>query len=322
MSLVTFLPGPAYRAAPRDPQPWVIRSLVPVGGLVNIYGKPKSFKSYLALGMAFAVANGADEWNGFEVLKQGRVAYLQIDTPRSNWAGRIDKLAAAGFDDSNILFADLNTVPYPYNVLEEKHYLGLKQALAEWQPVMVIIDTLRESFSGDENDSNTMRNVITNIVAATRPSSVILLSHQRKDGVMQRMNGGEDLMDDNRGSSYIPGRMDVIIKMTGKRMIYQGRSTPKGVTEVEFVEPGVIRLANQEKRFEAGSEVRQMIQQLHALIDAPDPKLLWRGKLSMRAVSKRLAEQRPEWGKDEETIRKWPEFLEAFKQLPMAKTTG
>ena len=32
-----------YLKLDREPQPWVIHSLIPVGGLINIFGKPKCF---------------------------------------------------------------------------------------------------------------------------------------------------------------------------------------------------------------------------------------------------------------------------------------
>ena len=53
-------------------------------------------------------------------------------------------------------------------------------------------------------------------------------------------------MDQGRGSSYVAGRMDVVIKLTPKRMVFKGRATGQTVetiaqdpnTGLIVVEPG------------------------------------------------------------------------------------
>lgn len=50
-------------------------------------------------------------------------------------------------------------------------------------------------------------------------------------------------MDQNRGSSYVPGRMDVIIKLTQKRMAFKGRATGLHTEVIEQdTETGLINL--------------------------------------------------------------------------------
>lgn len=269
MSLA-FYKGPDYLALPREEQPWIINPLLPVGGLVNIYGKPKSGKSYAAFGMALAIANGEHSWNGFPVLKHGPVAYFQVDTPRSFWAGRLVDAKKAGYNLDNIWFADMQTVPYPYNIIDPKHFAPLKEALARIKPVLVVIDTLRESFAGSENDSDTMRNVITNFVAASPHSAIEFVSHSRKEQSGPHA-AAADLMDDARGTSYVPGRMDVIIRMTPPKrdrhgnliapgtFTYKGRATGQKMLEVEQ-DPttNLIILAKQQHRSEWVTKARQL----------------------------------------------------------------
>jgi hypothetical protein len=284
---VTFYSGPDYLALPRDPQKWIIKGLIQVGGLTNVYGKPKTGKSFLTMGMGLAIANGEPEWNGFEVMKHGPVAYLQIDTPREEWADRMGKLTAAGYDITNLHTADMNSVPYPFDVLGEGHFRKLQSAMERLRPVMVVIDTLRESFSGDENDSNTMRNVIANLVAACRPSAIVLLSHARKDGVMHTV-GGEDMMDDNRGSSYVPGRMDTIIRMSPKQFSYKGRASGLHSVRVEQDETlGLIYLHGQKEKHDWQQAARAML--------AAEPAI------AQREAARRIAAAQ---GGSAETIRK------------------
>lgn len=238
-----FHPGPSYLALPKDPQQWVIRDLIPVSGLVNLYGKPKSKKSRLVMGMAEAVANGRPHWLSFEVCKHGPVAVLQLDTPRGEWSGRIQAMEQSGHSTANIHISDMLTSPFPFNALDPAHVLWLKTAMAAIQPVMVIVDTFREAFSGDENSSDTQKQVIGNLVQACRPAAVIVLSHARKDSMFSQ-GGSDDLMGDNRGSGYLAGRMDCVIRMTPMTMSYQGRSVGRRNVPIDPVEDssGLLKL--------------------------------------------------------------------------------
>jgi RecA-family ATPase len=219
----TILRGTDYLALPRDPQPWVVRDLVPIGGVLNIFGKPKVGKSYGALQLRIAVASGESHWMGFKVEKAGPVAYIQIDTPRANWAARVETMQKAGLDVSNVFFCDMLMAPYPFNVTNPEHFSSLKQAIAMVQPIMTVVDTLREAHPADENDSTAMKMVINNLVAATQPGALVLVSHSRKEGAVSG-----DITEEGRGSSYVSGRMDSIIKFTDKRMYYKGRSLEAG----------------------------------------------------------------------------------------------
>jgi RecA-family ATPase len=258
----TFLSTSEYLSLPRDPQRWVIKDLIPTGGLVNLYGKPKTGKSFVALGMGAAVSGGLPEWNGFEVRKHGPVAYLQIDTPRGEWAGRCLDIKASGLNLDGIKHCDMNMVKfYPFDIREPEHFNWFQSEMAALQPVVVFIDTIRESHDGDENDSKVMKHVITNFIVGSRPAAVVLLSHSRKDNMFSGQ-GGDDLMADARGSSYMAGKMDVVIKMTGNSqhatgMQYKGRSAGHGrVAVTQDEDTGLVLLDGEDAKYQELVRVR------------------------------------------------------------------
>lgn len=240
-----FVQASSYLDLPREPQPWVVDKLIPVGGLVNVFGKPKSGKSFLMLGVIEAIANRSEAWEGFAIRKHGPVAYLQVDTPREEWATRVTRMDWASPEAAErVWIADMWQVPqFPFNILNPQgtEVQWLKDNLAIIQPVVVVIDTLREIHGGDENDSTVMRNVIANLVGACRPAAIVLVSHSRKDSVMTTM-GEDDLMDQQRGSSYVSGRMDVIIKVSPKRLTFKGRATGQLHYPISQDEKGFIRV--------------------------------------------------------------------------------
>jgi RecA-family ATPase len=249
-----------YLALPREPQPWVIQDLIPVGGAVNVYGKPKTGKSFIALDWAWKVAQGFSTWEGYPILKPGPVAYLQCDTPREEWARRMEYVrTTAQRDGIPLWIADMWLIPnYPMNIIDplDPTIEWLKAEMTRIQPVMVVIDTLREVHGGDEDSSTVMRNVISNLVGACRPAAIVLVSHARKDqqGFMDGA-GEEDMMDTARGSGYTAGRMDVVVKVTKRRMQFKGRATGlKTETLQQDPENGWISLVRQDDGLEKAIE--------------------------------------------------------------------
>ena len=216
-----FVFGTHYLKLPRDPQPWLIQDMIPIQGLVNCYARPKVGKSFLAIGISEAIGNpNVDSFLGFPVRKHGKVLYLQIDTPRSFWADRLEKIVATGdYDISNIGFADRLMAPKGFNILNIESKIWLKEEVARAAPLLVVLDTLRELHNGDENDSTTMKNVVTAVVEAIPDSAIMFISHSRKE--FQSI--GTDIMDDARGSGYIAGRMDAVMKMTAREMHVKSR---------------------------------------------------------------------------------------------------
>lgn len=286
-----FVPSGAYQQLPKAPQQWLIHKLVPFGGLVNVFGKPKTGKSFLALGWAQALVNGDADWEGFPIHTHGSVAYLQIDTPREEWSQRIGRLTLLPAENRDLYIADMWQVPtFPFDILDPQQ-TGLKwlrDQLATIQPVLTIIDTLREVHGGDENDSTVMRNVIAHLVAACRPSAIVLLSHARKDTVLTA-SGDDDMMDQGRGSSYVAGRMDVIVKLTPKRMTFKGRATGQSMETIyQDTATGLIHIKPNAEVDPAFVAIRAILQQ--------QPNLSARGVarelMTKLAISHSTAERR------------------------------
>ena len=192
-----------------------------------IFSQAKLGKTALAIQLCAALSGGSDEWMGFGVMQHGPVLYLQLDTPRSTFAIRFEKLIQHKYpmNQENFLIADRECLDkYPFDILQPSHVAHLHELVHKHQAIAVIVDTLRESHSGDEDSSTNMRNVIVNLVGATHPAALVIISHSRKP----HQDISPNLMDDHRGSSYVTGRMDVIMRLTKNRLYYGGRSIEEG----------------------------------------------------------------------------------------------
>jgi hypothetical protein len=240
-----FYSGDEFLALPRDPETWLVKPLVPVGGFVNIYGQPKKArKSYLALGLAWAVASGQSKWLGFEVKHSGPVLYLQADTPHNLWTQRVEDIAAGGYDFSNVWFASLLTIPYPFNIAEHEDTLAEMISVVPGEPVMIIFDTGAAMHTLDENKQQDMTLFMHALSRVAGHQAKVLITHSKKAGGESNVEGnasdnheaeGGDLMRGNRGSGAVAGGVDTIIKVTPKGYLYyQGRAVGEQHKKMKF----------------------------------------------------------------------------------------
>lgn len=230
-----------YLKLPRRPSKWIIEGLVPVG-YTNIYANPKIGKSFLALGICEAVVCDEEMYFQFPIHTHGPVAYLQIDTPREEWASRyeeIERIKRLKNRKFPFYTADMWNVPaYPFNILQGKAEASikdnegkpvpdgewLKRELQRIKPILLVIDTLRDMHEGDEDKSGDMRRVLGHLAGIVGPDcSIILVSHSRKDSVFTT-NSEDDIMQGGRGSNAVAGKMDMVIRMTKQEVHTKGRA--------------------------------------------------------------------------------------------------
>lgn len=217
-----FLNTTKYIEFPRNEATWLVKDLIPVSGKALIYAQSKVGKSSIALQLANTIACGG-EWMTFPIMKTGRVLYLQLDNPGTTWCRRVITFRENGLalPDEKIFFADAATVPtYPFDILQPTHANWLKAVVQPLNPVMVIVDTLRKTHSGDENSSTIMSNVMNSLYGAVFPSALLVISHDKKPSA----DMDKDIITDHRGSSSVVGEMDAILRLTKTRMYYAGRN--------------------------------------------------------------------------------------------------
>lgn len=209
----------------------IVADLLPKSGALNIFGAPKAGKSYLALQLANAIGSSTDtDFMGFPVRVHGDVLYLQIDTPRNLWIDRIALLRGKGLAFQNVYFSDrLDCPEVTFNILNPAHEAWLINETTARPYLAVIIDTLRETYDGDENDSNEMKLVISKLVRATAPAALVLVSHARKPSKEQPSG----IMQNQRGSSYVAGRMDALIEVGRSRLTAQSRTLGETLVAVK-----------------------------------------------------------------------------------------
>ena len=202
----------ALRLAVR--QPWLIEGWIPGGGaLVAMVGKPKSGKSFVCVDAICTIAAGLPEWHGAAVTG-GRVLYIAAEGQRG-----VPVRIAAWLQDHGLNLdglPGLDILPIPVALDNPEAFAELAdvvKATARRNRVLyrlIVVDTLARSMTGDENstpDMNAVVNACDRISRGTK-ATVLLVHHLGKDG----SKGA-------RGSSALPGAVDVQIDVSCDRML-------------------------------------------------------------------------------------------------------
>lgn len=199
---------------------WLIYGFLPHNDVGYIYGRPGSYKSFMALDVASRVAS-ASKWNGIDVDYPGMVLYIaaeggsELHLRKKAW--RIE----TGEDNSAVTILEASVIIN--NAIDREQ---LKSAMREVEKklgmkyVLVVIDTFSKCFSGNENDAADMRGFISgceDIRDSFGGCTVLFVGHTGK--------GDSASM---RGSSVAFGDCGFSYKITrGKEKLYAELHTDK-----------------------------------------------------------------------------------------------
>ncbi len=180
---------------PEEETSFVWDNTLPFGGFSICSAKPKVGKSTMARNLAVAVSKGEPFLNRKTV--KGKVLYLCLEEKRSEIAKHFRAMQA----DSGDIFIHTGATP-------ENAIAGLAVAIAEFEPVLVIIDPLSRVLRvRDFNDYGGMARGLEPLIDLARKMNchILALHHDSK---MDR-SGGDALL----GSTALFGSVDCHIQM-------------------------------------------------------------------------------------------------------------
>ncbi len=132
------------------PVKWIVKDLLPEGFTI-LASRPKMGKSWMALQLALAVANGYRALGKFETVK-GSILYFDIDQGSQRAIkSRLDQQLLQ-FPDDERLAPDNVFWANSINRLEDGGECELKAQIEKYKPSLVIIDTLRKFAPVDQKN--------------------------------------------------------------------------------------------------------------------------------------------------------------------------
>lgn len=213
---------------------WLIENILPIHGIVGLYGPSGDGKSFLALYMSATIGCGLP-WFG-HATRKGHVVYVALEG-QAAFRRRVDAWAGhmkMEFPD-NVIF---QFEPFALNKADDPQSLA-RLINSCGDASLIIIDTLNKAAPGaDENSSSDMGRILAgaSVLQAETGALVMLVHHP-----------GKDVSRGLRGHSSLYAAMDAVIEVgrDGKRRWWKVSKSKDGVDgishafDLEIIEIGM-----------------------------------------------------------------------------------
>jgi len=191
-----------------EPVEWLVESIIPKKAFVALYAPPASWKSFIALDLAEAIATGRD-WMGYKIPKKGAVLFISGEG-YGGMGARVSacKIQNKSPDGANlyIIRAQLNLRSSPEDFTELLN--AINDLIAEiGEPIeLIILDTLMRMAGGEFNESSSedMGGFITQTgkLQEIFECALLVIHHT-----------GKDISKGLRGHSSLLGGCDTVLEI-------------------------------------------------------------------------------------------------------------
>ena len=191
-----------------EPVEWLVDSIIPKRSFVALYAPPASWKSFIALDLAEAIATGRD-WMGYKIPKKGAVLFISGEG-HGGMGARVKacKIQNQSPDGANlyIIRAQLNLRSSPEDFTELLN--AINDLIAEiGEPIeLIILDTLMRMAGGEFNESSSedMGGFITQTgkLQELFECALLVIHHT-----------GKDITKGLRGHSSLLGGCDTVLEI-------------------------------------------------------------------------------------------------------------
>lgn len=211
-----FAPASVFEGLPVPSRKWLIEDLIPDRTVTMLGGDGGTGKSLLALQLAIACA-AARRWIGYEIARPGMAMMLSAEDDRDELHIRMnDVLEREGVEFAaldNLLIRSLAGEDTLLATLDRKTnalvptplYARLDREMSRAKPRLLILDTLADLHSGEENNRGHARQFIGMLrhLAITHECAVVLLAHPSLTG----MSSGSGLSGSTAWNGSVRSRL-------------------------------------------------------------------------------------------------------------------
>ena len=169
---------------------FLVEPIIPTGAKMGlIFGRRGAGKSHLAFSLLESIADGTD-FLGVYKARQGKVVYLSVDMPLPAVQERAGRLYNHVSNPENILFAVSDS---PIDISKIKPGDTWVREINEFEPDLIIIDTLRKIHRLDEIDEQTVAIVHDSLSRLFGGDvAICAVHHERKESESNRSSPEEE----------------------------------------------------------------------------------------------------------------------------------
>lgn len=213
--------------AKMGPINWCVNRFIPMSSIVELFGPPKQFKTFITVSIACCIATGR-KWHG-QAVEQGLVVYVagegQEYLSRRMEAWLIENNVNP--DEMDMVVSNRSTAMTDIERVQE-----LIECIRDTgrEPRLVVLDTLARNFgSGDENSTQHMNELVVNTeeIMLAFPKATVMFIHHTGHGDVTR----------GRGSSVLFGAVDTAMRVSYDNKLHQIKMDCAGMKEAAPFDP-------------------------------------------------------------------------------------
>jgi RecA-family ATPase len=222
------------------PIDWLADSRIPRGDVTTLHGDGGAGKTDIALQLAEGCSRGAGYWLGHEIA-QGPVVIISAEEPerelrRRVWLhGQRDGFAPRDLEHLHFWFpseaaSTVFAVPDRNGVMQQTPLFdSVAAAIADVAPVLVIVDNVAATFTGNQNDRVMVRSYVNlwrTIAHGPSLPAVVLLDHPSLSGMTAGTGrgGNMDWRNAVRSALYLKASEDKAEAERGVRILETAKS--------------------------------------------------------------------------------------------------
>lgn len=201
----------AARASLVDEDDWLLYGLMEREGYGAMYGPPGAGKSFVAVDLACHLGVGMGSWHGFEIDKPGFVYYVSSEGGIRQARKRLKAWSAwhGGQTSDRVIFwagSLMGLAPEVTGACETlRERIRVKEKELGDKCRMVVVDTLNQNMTGDENSATDM-GVFNRAMSSLKKDLGCF--------VMVVHHSGKDAARGLRGSTALHGAVDLVLRVT------------------------------------------------------------------------------------------------------------
>lgn len=197
---------------------WLFEDFIPIGGLGLVGSMPGIGKTQLGEQLAINAATGEDFlfWKNINK-KPRKVLFLSLEMPAAPLKHINEKIVRAYTPEQHVMMRDnlfLATLGVPIHFDSPAGQQFMDSLMAEYQPELLIIDSVSQAVSKDLSESQTMLNFTQYVrrhIQDKYKCAVMLIHHNRKNNGIQQTPSLDDLF----GNTFLGAALDVGIVLRG-----------------------------------------------------------------------------------------------------------